>query len=154
MEGGEGCTSSACCPAHCHHHVTMVVGIRGEVSLKYIYKGGRYIPRLSSSWEVLAVVIMSPWWWWALGVGWVRNIYSRQQNPYNVLYFWKDMSIVHEGNILNSWKYYGRHFNIIPKHQHSHKFPHPYLVGLSHDTKWQLIVRVLLPTFLIMKNRS
>ena len=29
------------------------------------------------------------------------NAYSRQQNPYNVLYFWKDMSIVHEVNILN-----------------------------------------------------
>ena len=28
-------------------------------------------------------------------------MYSRQQNPYNVLYFWKDMSIVHEVNILN-----------------------------------------------------
>jgi hypothetical protein len=27
--------------------------------------------------------------------------YSRQQNPYNVLYFWKDMSVSQEGNILN-----------------------------------------------------
>src|ERR1700676_3909990 len=28
--------------------------------------------------------------------------YSRQQNPYNVLYFWKDMSITQEGALLNS----------------------------------------------------
>ena len=61
--------------------------------------------------------------------GTVYGIYSRQQNPHNVLYFWKDRSIAHEGNILNPWKYYGRHFNIIPKWKHSHKFPHPYLVG-------------------------
>ena len=27
--------------------------------------------------------------------------YSRQQNPYNVLYFQKDISIDHAGNILN-----------------------------------------------------
>ena len=41
MGGGEGCTSSACYPARCCHHVTVVVGIRGEVSLKYIYiRGG------------------------------------------------------------------------------------------------------------------
>ena len=31
----------------------------------------------------------------------VGSMYSRQQNPYNVLYFWKDMSIVHDTNILN-----------------------------------------------------
>ena len=42
-------------------------------------------------------------------------LYSRQQNPYNVLYLWKDISISHEENILNPWKYYVRHFNIIPK---------------------------------------
>ena len=31
----------------------------------------------------------------------IRPAYSRQQNPYNVLYFLKDISIAQEGNIIN-----------------------------------------------------
>ena len=67
------------------------------------------------------------------------SIYSRQQNPYKVWHSWKDMSITQEGNTLNPWKYYIKHFDIIPDCQDSHKVVCPYLVSLSHDTKWQLI---------------
>ena len=89
--------------------------------------------------------------WGIVDAGWSWE-YSGQQSLYNVLYFWKDMSIVHEVNILNPWKYYGRYFNFIPNSKHSNRFTHQYLVGLSHDAKWQLIAGVLLHTFWIWKT--